>query len=440
MNDFLGGLKNWWEIDLPTFINGGRDPYDVPKNIMVPGGNMVPQALPGSSARQQQDKYNPAPKPENQLSFNDFVKKNNNGRDMFGNGGGTGLGNPNYAPAPQPQKTAGVEEALMGYLDEIRTRLNNSRATPAEIALNTKPIEQAREASMASLQAAMDSVLGSLNGARANTKSNYNLAKEDTQASYDALEARSRKEGKANAESSGDRVSSELEKAASVAMAGINTEATDDKALRDAARANLGGGGSAAEAAIMAKVDPNGRSNQIRDNIAQTYQSEAGNAAEETARQVNAASRFSDTLGAEGASAIADLMAQLAGRMGDYDRDEQGYRNGFATNKASLESTYADKVMQAQLAQQQAQNSANQQAWQFNTQNDANALQGMIDLSNQTIKSNQESDSMAARAERDAANAKNDQILATLKGFFSNTDRNTASLEQIQGILAQLGM
>lgn len=373
------------------------------------------------------------------LSFNELVKKNNNGRDMFGQGGpevfGQGRLSTPAAPPQEAPNNSGVQ--LEGYLREIQDRLARSKATAPTINLDTKPIDSARDSSLSALAQALDVVMKSTESARANTSQAYGSAKAETQAGYDAIEERSRVEGKKSAQDAGKNTSDELAKAASVAMAGINQDSTDADAIQQTASNNLGGS-NAALREIQGKVDPNNSADSIRNNIAATYQDRAGNAANQTGRDITAAGRYADTIGTDGASAIANLMSELAGRNNQYDRDIQSAQTANAGNVASLESGYADKLMQAQLAQQQEQNRVNQQAWQTNTSNDSNALSGMLDLFGQENAASLKAQEAQSSQQSNADRAKNDQLEILLKGLVSNTDKNTLNPEDIRQLLAAI--
>lgn len=372
------------------------------------------------------------------LDFNSLVKQHNNGRDMFGMGGNGPSANPAPAPAPPPPTTGDSGSAVLeGYMRDIQDRLARSKAVAPTIGLNTAPIDQAKESSLNSLAQALDTVVKSIGTARTNTNSAYGDARAQTQGSYDAIENRSRVEGKSAAKESGKTVSDELAKSASVAMAGINENMTDSDALLREASKNLGGGNAVVNS-VQNKVDPNGSSETIRNNISQNYQDRSGNAAEQTGRDINASGRYADTIGTDGASAIADLMATLAGRNNQYDRDIVDAQSQSAGNKASLESQYADKLMSGQLAQQQEQNQVNQQAWQTNTTNDSNALQGMIDLLNQEGAANAKVAEGQASQQQYDQKAKNSQLEILLKGLVGNTDKNTLNPEDIKQLLAAI--
>lgn len=354
------------------------------------------------------------------------------------------FGNNNMTNRPPADSLPPVAEVptdnsnvLEGYLREIQDRLARSEATAPTINLDTKPIDTAHNASTDALAQALDMVLKSVEGARANTNQAYGNARAETQGSYDAIEGRSRVEGKKFAEDAGKNTSDELAKAASVAMAGINQNSTDSDKLQQTSSNNLGGS-NAALREIQKNVDPNNTADSIRNNIASSYQDQAGNAARQTGRDVTAAGRYADTIGTDGASAIADLMSQLAGRNNQFDRDIQSAQTSNAGNVASLESSYADKLMQAQLAKQQEQNSVNQQAWQTNTTNDSNALSGMLDLFSQENEASLGQQQLKAEQDSNNSRAKNDQILALLKGMVGNTERNTMSPEDIEQLLASI--
>ena len=213
-------------------------------------------------------------------------------------------------------------------------------------------------------------------------------------------------------------------------MAGINQNLTESDDLIAAASKNLGGNNAALKE-IDKKVDPYNSTETVRNNIAENYQDQAGNAARQTSRDVQAAGRYADTIGTDGANAIANLMAELAGRNNQYDRDLVDAKNTHAGNLANINSTYADKLMQAQLAQQQEQNSVNQAAWQTNINNDNAALQGMLDLINseskarndqamETLKMNQQNSSGRDYSEK----YRSDQQNTILKGLIDDMSRN----------------
>lgn len=340
------------------------------------------------------------------------------------------------APAPNNSSVQ-----LEGYLREIQDRLAQSKATAPTINLDTKPIDSARESSVAALAQALDVVMKSTETARGRTTQAYGDAKAETQGAYNAIEDRSRVEGKAAAKESGRNTSDELAKSASVAMAGINQDSTDADAMMKQASNNLGGS-NAALREIQGNVDPNNSADTVRNNIAQTYQDRAGNAANQTGRDIQASNRMADTIGTDGAGAIANLMSELAGRNNQYDRDIQAAQTSNAGNVASLESGYADKIMQAQLAQQQEQNAVNNTAWQTNTANDSNALNGMLDLFGQENSASLESAKIAQEAaasqQSNADRSKSDQLEILLKGLVSNTDKNSLNPEDIQQLLAAI--
>lgn len=425
-----GGISDFWDKihTVPGTDGQQKQGLGTFKNF---GPNYI------APSTQRQNTAITSPSKNSTMTLNDFVKQNNGGRDMFGNGPevfGQGRLGPPAEAAPSPNDS-GVQ--LEGYLREIQDRLARSKATAPTINLDTKPIDSARESSVGALAQALETVLKATETARGNTNTAYGNAKEETQAGYDAIENRSRVEGKKAAQDSGKTVSDELAKSASVAMAGINQQSTDADALMKQASANLGGN-NAALAEIQNKVDPNNSSDSVRNNISQSYQDRAGNAANQTGRDINASARYADTIGTDGASAIANLMSELAGRNNQYDRDIQSAQTSNAGNLASLESSYADKLMQAQLAQQQEQNRVDQSAWQTNTSNDSNALSGMLDLFGQEnsarLKAEQDQGSQQAQSDR----ARNNQLEILLKGLVSNTDKNTLNPEDIQQLLAAI--
>lgn len=328
-----------------------------------------------------------------------------------------------------------------GYLREIQDRLANSRAVAPTVNLNTRPVDEAKDASLKALQQALQSVIGNTERARTNTKQAYGEAQESTQGAYDHIVGNSRREGKKAAEDSGNYAQEAMSNAASVALAGTNQDMTNSDDLLAKAAANLGGN-KAVVNAVDKKVDPNNSTESIRNNISQNYQDSANNAASQTARDITASGRMADTIASDGAGAISDLVAELANRNNQYDRDIVDAQNTNASNTANIQSSYADKLMQAQLAQQQEQNSLNNSAWQTNVANDSNALQGMIDLIGSENKGRMEQELMNAEALQKQSSttdrSKNDQLEILLKGLVSNTDKNTLGQEDIMELLRQI--
>lgn len=349
------------------------------------------------------------------------------------------------APPPVadiPNANAADQNAVLeGYLREIQDRLASNKAVAPTITLNTKPIDTAKEASLKALTNALNSVVGGIEVARNNTKQAYGQAKTDTQGAYDHVVANSRKEGKKAAEDSGNYTQKALSDAASLAMAGINQDMTNSDAMQAQASKNLGGSASALKE-IDRNVNPNDSTGTIRNNIAQDFQAQAGNAARQTSRDINASSRYADTIASDGASAIADLVAELASRNNQYDRDISDARSSNATNVANVQSTYADKLMQAQLAQQQEQNAVDRTAWQTNVNNDSAALQGMIDLIGSDNKSRLEQELIAQEAAAKNANSgqrSNDkQLEILLEGLMKNTEKNSINRDDILEMIRQL--
>lgn len=359
----------------------------------------------------------------------------------------SGDGGVKAAPTPAPQtpglSVGAVDNSAIteGYLREIQDRLKNSRAVAPTVTLNTAPIDDAKMASVKALEQALASVVANIGQARTNTNQAYGQAKDSTQGAYDHIVGNSRREGKKAAEDSGDYAQEAMSNAASVALAGTNQDMTNSDDLLAKAAANLGGNRAVVNA-VDKNVDPNNSTETIRNNISQNYQDSANNAASQTARDINASGRMADTIASDGAGAISNLMAELANRNNQYDRDLVDARNTNASNTANIQSSYADKLMQAQLAQQQEQNTLNNSAWQTNVANDSNALQGMIDLIGGENKSRMEQELMAAEAmQKQSSNSdqsRNDQLEILLKGLVSNTDKNTLGQEDIMELLRQI--
>lgn len=349
------------------------------------------------------------------------------------------------APSPPvdvPNSNASDQSAVLeGYLKEIQDRLASNKAVAPTISLNTRPIDSAKDASLKALTNALNSVVGGIEVARNNTKQAYGQAQTDTQGAYDHIVANSRKEGKKAAEESGDYTQKALADAASLAMAGVNQDMTNSDNMQAQAAKNLGGNASVLRE-IDRKVDPNDSTGTIRNNISQDFQAQAGNAARQTSRDINASSRYADTIASDGASAISDLIAELAGRNNQYDRDISDAKSSNATNVANVQSTYADKLMQAQLAQQQEQNSVDRSAWQTNVNNDSAALQGMIDLIGGENKSRLEQELIAQEAAAKNANSgqrsSDKQLEILLEGLMKNTDKNSINKDDILEMLRQI--
>lgn len=355
--------------------------------------------------------------------------------------GGVKAAPPAETPGLNPDTSVGNSAIMQGYLREIQDRLARSRAVAPTVALNTQPIDSAKETSIRALQEALQSVVSNVEQARANTKSAYGQAKTDTQGAYDHIVANSRKEGKKAAEDSGDYVQKALADASSVAMSGVNQDMTNSDKLLAEAASSLGGNKAVVDA-VDKRVDPNNSTETIRNNISQNYQDTANNAATQTGRDINAASRYADTIASDGAGAIASLVAELANRNNMYDRDIADAQTANASNVANIQSTYADKLMQAQLAQQQEQSSLNNAAWQTNTNNEANALQGMIDLIGADNNSRLEQEMAALEASNSANNSgsrsQDKQLEILLEGLVKRTDKNTLSQEDMLELLRQI--
>lgn len=374
---------------------------------------------------------------------------------------GTNTGNSGPAtqlPGVENQQTLNTS-GLEKYMSEIQKRLGDSRAVAPTFTLDRKPIDDAKATSNESLKEALDAVVGAIESARGNTNKTYGTARTNTSNTYDAIVDSSRTEGKAGAKESGKIVSDELAKAASVAMTGINKSATDSEAHLKEASSNLGGN-SAALKEIQKTVDPNGSANSIRDNIATEYQGRAGDAANQVGRDIAASGRMADSIASEGADNLAGLDATLAARNNEYDRDKANSKSTYAGQRASLDSTYADKLMQAQLAQQQAQAGADQSAWQINTQNDATALQSMIGLINGESSANNSANQSQRKFDQDyallqqkqtgdqklaeqkakasAAKGGNNKIMEILIDAMANsTDKNRLNPEDIKLLMDQ---
>ena len=411
---------------------GGMSNVAGPPPIVPTNHNLFGNGAGGS--------FGSRPKPKANL-------KEERGREASSTPWKSGDGGVKAAPAPAPQSPGlsmgAVDNSAIteGYLREIQDRLANSRAVAPTVTLNTAPIDDAKMASVKALEQALASVVANIGQARSNTNQAYGQAKESTQGAYDHIVDNSRREGKKAAKDSGNYAQEAMSNAASVALAGTNQDMTNSDDLLAKAAANLGGN-KAVVNAVDKNVDPNNSTETIRNNISQNYQDSANNAASQTARDINASGRMADTIASDGAGAISDLMAELANRNNQYDRDTVDAQNTNASNTANIQSSYADKLMQAQLAQQQEQNTLNNSAWQTNVANDSNALQGMIDLIGGENKSRMEQELMAAEAmQKQSSNSdrsRNDQLEILLKGLVSNTDKNTLGQEDIMELLRQI--